>query len=192
MGPTSNRHLVKRFQNLARRRSSFASSPTSTEQPRNTEENNIEDYLMHVYRSTVHTTISVFARDAFPQSARELPFILRCVVLAVAAYFEPEDSLAKIGLLPEETVLFYLRQFIDVMGHEIERSCVVNIKAFILRSYLAMLQGQSQQASIFLGMSFGSLKPSFESLVLTTRHRSGMYNVKRARFTSKQLSRCDR
>lgn len=158
VGPTSNRHLMKRFQNVDNMMVAHRSFSTTgagefydKEDAINVKESYLEDYLMDVYRKTVHSTIPVFSKDDFPHSARQLPFILRCVVLAVAAYYAPADSLTKFGILSEETTGFYLSRFTSVMGPEIERSCIVNIKAFILQSYLAMLQGHSQSASIFLG-----------------------------------------
>ncbi|KAK1634567.1 hypothetical protein BDP81DRAFT_492378, partial [Colletotrichum phormii] len=53
---------------------------------------------------------------------------------------------------------FYLERFTRVSGRETENATILNIQAFLLRSYPAIMQGKTDSATIFLGIACNMAK----------------------------------
>ncbi|KAF0323538.1 zn 2cys6 transcription factor, partial [Colletotrichum asianum] len=54
--------------------------------------------------------------------------------------------------------LEFSSRFTELSGGEIEHVCIPNIKSFLLRSYLAILQGKLESAAVFLGIACNAAK----------------------------------
>jgi hypothetical protein len=153
VGPTSNRHLIQRPPEsfpppLIPSPPNIADIDTEVTISLSNEQKN---FILGLFLRKIQPIIPVFDDDCFPSQPEELPPILRYAVLAVAAYVAGSDFTEEMGFNPRDIVTFYKKKFTYIIGSEFEQCRLDNIKAFVLRTYLAVLQGHLESANIFLG-----------------------------------------
>ncbi|KAF3797574.1 hypothetical protein GCG54_00008569 [Colletotrichum gloeosporioides] len=143
VGPTSNFHLLPASGTM---RPSIAEKVAHY---RRTEWLPTEIEYLRSYWDHVHSHFPLFSSPAELQQTAATNLLLKISVLGVGAFFCHSDSDPE---RQHQVNLAFSSRFTELSGGEIEHVCIPNIKSFLLRSYLAILQGKLESAAVFLGM----------------------------------------
>lgn len=151
VGPTSNLHLRRSSRRGPDEAPALPDAHVELTQSQRLTSR--EQFLLGIYSRAVHPNFPVLERieSAAHTQEREwkqhLSPLLLNIVLAVAAFFA-DDSVP-----PEEkgfcSSRIYLDKFTSLLGHELNQHSLANVKAFLLRAYLAILEGRLESATIF-------------------------------------------
>ncbi|KAH0434148.1 low-affinity glucose transporter hxt3 [Colletotrichum camelliae] len=110
----------------------------------------LESYWDHV-----HSHFPLFSSAVELQQTAATNLLLKASVLGVGAFFYLSGSDSE---RQHQVTLAFLSRFTELSGGEIEHVCIPNIKSFLLRSYLAVLQGKLESATVFLGIACNAAK----------------------------------
>lgn len=155
VGPTSNRHLIQRPSESPLASRLVPSPPIhadiDTEVTLELSDKQ-KCFLLRIFLEKIQPILPIFDDDAFPSQPQELPPILRYAVLTIAAYVAGSGYSDELGADSRDIVTLYKRKFTYILGAEIEQCRLDNIKAFVLRTYLAVLQGHLESSNMFLSI----------------------------------------
>jgi hypothetical protein len=155
VGPTSNMHMLRRpFINptpgpsrVRPVRSVFDSQSISGPTiPR--------PYLLDIYWSQFEQYFPSFSESLWQDyrsgksQSHSLDFMDDMICAVGYWHLKPGDRCFQFR---EVGLEFHMQRFTSAVGQEVDHVCLSNVRTFLLRSYLAIMEGKTESATIFLG-----------------------------------------
>ncbi|KAK1700192.1 fungal-specific transcription factor domain-containing protein [Colletotrichum godetiae] len=154
VGPTSNLHIAKATASCL----PTSKLATAATKPRELPDLPENDELVDCYWEYLSPHLILHESQSEVQLVIRQNCLLLIAVLAVGAFFLRKETYDRCRLDRNLLIEFYLRRFTIVSGRETENATILNIQAFLLRSYLAIMQGKTDSATIFLGIACNMAK----------------------------------
>ncbi|EEU34528.1 uncharacterized protein NECHADRAFT_88022 [Fusarium vanettenii 77-13-4] len=84
--------------------------------------------------------------------------MVTCMALSLGYLFQEAGAMLSSEDKTCFALQYYLEHFTSLLGREVDHVCLSNIRAFLLRGYLATFQGKIESATIFTGIACGMAK----------------------------------
>lgn len=157
LGPTSNRHLVTQGEIDTSSARSYHPGTTGNDPQFTLAPDAVllqEDHIFTQYYEQVNTTLPLFQKEALFEERASLPPVLFHAIMVIGAYFSYSEGPAVQEVDPSSLIRSHLGHFTARLASDMAKCSLTNVKAFLLRSYFAVLQGSLSAATIYLSRLF--------------------------------------